>query len=427
MKIATITATGAGGGAAAALRLNHGLLDLGIDARAFLGCQPVTMPQRGIVYTPSRSWHVRLRRFLRRKLIHNRTTEMRRAVDRIELYSSLWSEHGRDSLAACPSADIYHFHWINGLVDLEAWLPGLPQDAKIVWTLHDMNAFTGGCHYDGGCGRFRIGCGNCPQLAKPTSGDLSRRQFLAKESVLQPYISGNRLRVVAPSVWLTNEARASKLFCDVPVSTIPYGLDSSTFRQLDQQECRNVLGVAPGDVVLIYVCGSLKNYRKGFDLLLETMKHLSQKDSRSFTLLLLGDGKLDQKEILTMGNVKIRTLGRLSDEHLISAAYSAADIHVLPTRADNLPNTVLEAMACGTPSVGFNVGGLPDMIRPGISGELAAPEDSQDLANAIIRMANTTSTIIRQNCRRIVEEEYTLRLQGERYLRIYEALLSPCG
>lgn len=316
-----------------------------------------------------------------------------------------------------PPAEIYNLHWVVGLIDSSRFFARLDPAMPLVWTLHDMNPFTGGCHYAMGCERFTEACGACPQLGSNSDDDFSARIYRRKANAL-----ANRAtlttRIVALSRWLQGEASRSGLLGRFQVDRIPNGLDTDVFTPRARATARDVFGLPPRGKVVLFVADSVVNQRKGFDLLQEALYGLPA--DRPVTLAAIGAGA-----DAAFGGCDIVGLGRIDNERLMSFAYSAADLFVLPTRADNLPNVVLESMACGTPVVAFDVGGVPDMVRPGETGLLAAPEDVAALREAIVTLLDDNGLRARlaHNCRQVAVNEYALGIQARRYTALYEELI----
>ena len=417
-----------GGAARAAWRLHRGLADGGCESRMLVASKrsddPAVRPVRPGGGVRRRTVR-RVRRGLRRSPVQYATTPPFEvfSTDRGELTAELL-----EALAADPP-DVLNLHWVAGMFDDAAFLPAAAAICPLVWTLHDMQPFTGGCHYDGPadapCGRFAKspGCGRCPQLAGDADRDLSRRVWERRAAAFAK-IPTDRLTFVAPSRWLADEVRRSSLCGRFPAEVIPYGLDTDTFRPRDRAAGRDVLGVPADARVVLFVAQGLGNPRKGFDLLLAALEHL--RDVPNLFLLALGGGSA-----AVPADLPHRAVGGVADDRFLSFAYSAADAFVSPARADNLPNTVLESMACGTPAVGFEVGGVPDMIRPGETGLLAEPFDVAALAGAVktALLDDDLRAAMAAECRRTAEAEYPLRVQAERYVNLYRRVTGrpPAG
>jgi glycosyltransferase involved in cell wall biosynthesis len=369
-------------------------------------------------FEPPMDFFSRLRRRIRRERIQRAFNPYRDSrPDGYELFSDDRSEYGDTLLDQMPACDIVNLHWVARFLDYESFFRSIPQKTTVVWRLSDMNAFTGGCHYDAGCGKYNTGCGACPQLGSDDDGDLSRHIWERKRSIFER-VDPAYLHFVAQSQWMKDEIQNSALLQRFPVTVIPNGLDIDVFAPRDQEVARDVLGIPQRAKVVLFVAGSLTNRRKGFALLANALERLHSLSG--FFLLSVGYGK---PSIDT--SISHLHLGHLSNNRLLSLIYSAADLFAISSMQDNLPNTVLEAMSCGTPVVGFDVGGIPDMVRPGVTGLLAPVKDVEALRDAIVEILENPALReeMSENCRRIAVEEYALETQARRYAALYETLL----
>ncbi len=410
-----------GGAARAAYRLHTGLRPLGHDSIMLVAHKQSGDPTVE-AFTPSVGIARRLRRLLRRGRIA-------RSLERYESsrpagyepFSGDRSEHGATLVRQLPSCDVINLHWVAGFVDYRSFFRSIPRGTPVVWTLHDMNPFTGGCHYDDGCGKFAEYCGACPQLGSSAARDLSREIWQRKRRVFQGVPKGG-LHIVTPSRWLARQVRRSPLLRDRPVSVIPNGLDTQAFSPRDRRSAREVLGVPPEAKVVLFVAQWTGIRRKGFRLLLEALAGLSSVPNLLLMSLGVGGGSDD------IGIPHVH-FDRTDDDRLLALVYSAADLFVIPSLQDNLPNTVMEAMSCGTPVVGLDVGGIPDMVRPGTTGSLVPPGDVKALGAAIAGLLedDPKRREMARNCRRIAVEEYSLEVQARRYVELYERMLAGEG
>jgi glycosyltransferase involved in cell wall biosynthesis len=280
-----------------------------------------------------------------------------------------------------------------------------------------MNAFTGGCHYDHGCGRFTERCGRCPQLGSSDDNDLSRSVWERKKAAFAD-VDRSTLVLVGDSYWLAHEARRSALLGRFRVETIHYGLDTVLFAPRDQQCSRSVLNVPQDAKVLLFAAHGLNNRRKGLSLLAEALSDWD--GAAGLFLLSLGRGS-PAIEV----QVPHRHLGYINDDRLLSFAYSAADVFAIPSLQEAFGQTALEAMACGTPVVGFDVGGIPDMVQEGVTGLLAPVGHVAALRDAIAELLERPESRARMslNCRRIAVEHHALAVQARRYVELYQSLL----
>jgi glycosyltransferase involved in cell wall biosynthesis len=235
-------------------------------------------------------------------------------------------------------------------------------------------------------------------------------------------MSPENIRIAAPSAWMARQALRSSLFKGFEIFRIPYGIDTDIFMPRNKTVARETLGIPQHLKVIMFVADWMDNHRKGLDLLAEAIKELSLR--RDLGVISMGRSASTPK--LPGQHFPV---GYLSNERLLSLVYSAADLLVCPTREDNLPNVILEAMSCGLPVVGFDVGGLPDMIRQGENGFLAPREDVRELCNAIAAILDEDMTRSRmsQSAREIASREYAIDVQAQRYFQLYEKLLNKSG
>jgi glycosyltransferase involved in cell wall biosynthesis len=284
-----------------------------------------------------------------------------------------------------------------------------------------MNPFTGGCHYDDGCGGFLSGCGRCPQLGSADPFDLSSMVWERKQLAFKA-IDPARLRIVAPCGWMSDQVKKSSLLGRFCVTTIPYGIDTADFAPRDRHLARDVLGLPRDARVLLFAAESVTNRRKGFALLAEALEGLNEIPNLILISIGFGNPVIDSR-------IQHHHLGFVSNERLLSLIYSAADLFVIPSLQDNMPNTVLESLACGTPVVGFGVGGIVDMVRPGVTGLLVRAGDVVALRDAIARLLDDPASreYMAAECRRVAVKEYSRELQAERYVALYEMLLQGQG
>ena len=237
-------------------------------------------------------------------------------------------------------------------------------------------------------------------------------------------VEPSRLHIVAPSRWLAREAKNSSLLGRFPVSVIPYGLDvDDNFVPRDQGPIRGLLGIPRTAQVVLFLAETTNSPRKGMELLADALARSAQAVP---DLFLLSVGSSPPKVDLSIPSLH---LGSVDNDRLISLAYNAADLFVISSVQDNLPNTVLEAMACGLPVVGVEVGGVPDMVRTEVNGLTVLPGDADSLASAIGRILNdrTLRKQMGEASRRIAVNEYSLGLQANRYAKLYEDLTNVLG
>jgi len=417
MRIVHLSTSDIGGGAArAAFRLHTGLVRLGVDSRMLvLKKQSVDPLVTKFVFANDLSTRIR-RRWRAHKIKRDFQRYQKTLPVGFELFSDDRSETGHELLRQIPPCDIINLHWVAGLVDHESFFTGVPKNIPLVWRLADMGALTGGCHYDGGCGKFNARCGACPVLGSTTEDDLSRQIWLRKHQALSR-VDSNRIHLVGTSRWIAAEAKRSSLLSRFPSTIIPNGLDTEDFSPRDKAFSRDTLGVPRDKKVVLFVADSSAIKRKGFEQLAQALRLLRNRSD--LFLLSVGGGNSNVADLPQLH------LGRISNDRMLSVIYSAADVFVIPSLQESFGQTVTESLACGTPVVGFNTGGIPDMVRPGVTGYLARVGDSSELAAAIGKVLDdpVAYQTMSKKCREIAVAEYSLAVQAQAYLRFYENLL----
>ena len=333
-------------------------------------------------------------------------------------YSLQWLPNNINSKIKSIAPGIINLHWIGG-----GYFP-IETIAKfekpIVWTLHDMWAFTGGCHYSGECDLYTKSCGACPQLCSNMEWDLSKWLWKRKARAWQHL----NLTIVTPSQWLAKCASSSSLFRGSRIEVIPNGLDTKRYKPVDKQLAKNLIGL-PLDkqIILFGAVSATSDTRKGFHLLMPALQKLSH-SQRQDQIELVIFGSSQPSKIPDLG-FKVHYLGKLNDDISLALLYAAADVFVAPSIQDNLPNTVMEALACGTPSVAFHIGGMPDMIEHQQNGYLAQPFELEDLAKGIVWILedNLRWQSLSWSAREKVEQEFTVERQAKTYLKLFEEIL----
>ena len=401
----------------AAYRLHRGLQRLGLDSTMFVADIQADLNDPSVkVFKPPRRFRSRVRRRLRRMQIARSFARYRGTRPaRAGYFFDDRSPHGADMFAQLPDCDIIHLHTMLELVDFQEFFRYAPRRAPIVRTLHDMSFFTGGCHYDWGCGRFTECCGVCPQLGSRDGEDLSRQVWRRKHAALSA-VPPSRLHVIVPSQWMADMAKGSSLLGKFPITVIPLSLDTERFRMRDQRAARDTLGVPQHARVILFLASPIGRPEKGFALLAEALRGLSQR-SNPF-LLSAGSGQPP-----TEVPIPHLHLG-LVNERFLSLVYSAADVLVVPSILDNFPQVALEAMACGVPVAAFAVGGIPEIVRESVTGLLAPARNVEALRLVIQAILEDTArhAQLSANCRRIAVEEYALEVQAQRHRVLYETI-----
>lgn len=320
--------------------------------------------------------------------------------------------------------DVLNVHWTSYFLSLTSLDQLMDLPTPVVFTLHDMAHFTGGCHYSAGCRGFEADCAPCPQLRfdplkVPRDVRLSRSELYRRR---RPW-------AIAPSAWMADSARASGLFEPDHVAHVANTLDLGVFSPRRRRPSRGALGLDQDARVILFGAFDNRERRKGFDLLLEAMRRLLARPA--FTdgppVSVLGIGR--HLPELDLPGVSVVETGYIDDDDRLAQAYSACDVVALPSREDNLPNIMVEAMACGTPVAGFALGGLVDMIEDGVTGGLAQPFDPDSLADAIARviLAGEAGDDMRLAARKAVQLKASASVHLRGYLDVFERARREAG
>lgn len=393
-----------GGAARAAYRLHKGLRSQGVDSRMLVQKKESSDDHVYGLDGKSGAIYSRLRR-------EADQLPVKRYRDRdSEIFSPAWLPERRAEQIARHDPDILHLHWIaGGFLQLET----INQlDVPIVWTFHDMWPLTGGCHYTKTCTKYTSECKACPHLSSDGQNDLAFKIWNRKEQAWDE----SDFVIVTPSQWLAEQTRASSLLSDFRVEMIPNGLDLNEFKPRERSE-----GIRRFDLKeekrYILFGSAYQTSRKGSDLLQQALKQFSKEDgitALTFGAVREGDEKFP---------LPVHHLGQLSENEL-QLAYSTADLTVVPSREDNLPNIAVESIASGTPCVSFDIGGLPDIVDHGDTGYLAEPFNTDDLANGISWVLSDGDRLaqLSEQAQRIAKQRFSIETVAKMYKNLYEEL-----
>ncbi len=407
MRVLHICASdGLGGASRAAIRLHEALLEEGIDSeflvqRKISDSVKVRSPYKGV-----KELLVFLRIYYERFVLYKKLQT--KAPFTI---GSLGSNLMRKAIADIKP-DLLHLHWIGkgtiGLHDIERI--GLP----VVWSLHDMWPFTGGCHYDNDCMGYARGCGNCPMLTNRHKNDLSWKWFLKKKKIYQQL--GNRLTVVGLSEWINREATRSEIFAANKVINLPNPINITSFKPVDQLVARNIMSI-PADkkVILFGSMGSTSEKRKGFAELVQALKKI---DPHDVLLCVFGTSRIHQK----IAAFEMKAVGTFRDDVSLSLLYNCANVVVTPSLQENLSNVIMESMSCGTPVVAFDIGGNRDLITHKHNGYLSKMGDTNDLAEGIQYVLNSGLELGKM-ARESVEKQFASKVVVDKYIKLYSSIV----
>jgi len=407
-----------GGASIAALRLQRGLRSLGQDSW-------MLVKQKSSLDPHVRQMDLAGKKRSRHEDAWRRIEEQVYEANRTGLSNTRFSlpypGYDVSGTKIVREADIVNLHWVALFQSVESVSALLASGKPVVWTLHDQNPFSGGCHYSAGCSGYMGDCRDCPQLRDP-SLQLPAMVLEAKKK----FWLGN-LTVVTPSRWLADCARRSSLFGKFRVEVIANSLEHEIYRPHDKGAARRALGLRPDCLYLLFSSYTSREKRKGFAHMILALQHcLRQERFRALAnangtaILLLGPCDVELKNL----GIPLHPLGMIMDDERLALANEAADVMVIPSEEENLPNVMLEALACGTPVAGFAVGGMPDVVEDGVNGVLAAPGDAAALGEAILSLAfdDERRRRLGENGRRLIERNFKLSDQARNYLGLFEDL-----
>ena len=430
MKVLQISTCDINGGAAkAAYRLHRGLQENGHDCRMLVRDKRSQDDTVVSVDTEERAENPNEDFFLS-DIIQPYYIDSNQTALSNTLFSLSYPGYDLSELPVVQSADIVNLHWVTQYQSLVTLQRLFALGKPVVWTLHDQWAFTGGCHYSAGCEKYQTDCVECPQL----SDDPFNLPAAILKDKLEIFKDAD-LTIVTPSRWMAECARMSRLFKDLKVEVIPNSLETDIYTPLSKSEAKEEIGISPEAFTMLFGAIDGSEKRKGFFELANAIKFCLNEDV--FQKLLQDDkirlicfGK-SSHELESIG-IPFVALGHLDADEKIKSVYSAADIFLLPSLEDNLPNTILESMSCGTPVVAFDVGGLPDMVTNGVTGQLVPLSDTQKMGETIIDLIQKPD--LRESMgkagRKRAEQEYSLSVQAGRYFDLYKELSlsnkAPC-
>lgn len=277
-------------------------------------------------------------------------------------------------------ADVIILHWINSFLTAKEIRKLAALRKPILWFMHDMWLFTGGCHVGGECVRYESGCGNCPLVSRSGDKDISRINFQEKERLMREI----RAVVAGPSQWIVDCAGRSGIVAGRKLVCLPNMLDTEVFYPMeDKPRLLSKYGIGEGRKAILFGAADTgtENRAKGFSYLQHALAELPREQ---YQLVVFGNAGSDMK--LPQG-FDVTLLGFISDERKLAEIYNCADVFVTPSLQESFGYTACEAMACGTPVVAFPVGGLKEQITHLENGYLAEFQNAQDIAKGIIYCA----------------------------------------
>jgi glycosyltransferase involved in cell wall biosynthesis len=360
-------------GGRSALRLQNAFLQAGVDS-SIVSLERDRFPREKIRYSK-----------IKAKLISRADDKLQSKLVRSKLkdpglfsYPILGTDVAK--IEELKKADYIYIHWaLNGFLNLQSFKQLANLNKPVIIIMHDMWPLTGGCHYSFDCEKYIEGCNECPMFITPEKNDFSKKAF---ERKLKFYSKYDNLYFVSPSKWLYNCAKNALLTKDKPVFYIPNVLDNNVFKPINKSKAKQILNIDTSETVIAFGAVSVDNSRKGWAYLQRALEILQQENEFKNILVLIF-GSNGNKKIADSIPFKKKFMGYLRDEYSTALVYNAADVFIVPSVADNQPTTVQESLSCGTPVVGFDVGGIPDMIKHKENGYIARYKNADDIAQGI--------------------------------------------
>lgn len=402
MKILHVSTLDWGGAANAGIRLHMGLLKQGVDSKLLvMRQQNPEIPQSFEFYTDTYGSGLKAKTIDVMERAHNKRNQLKLKNRKTNFQPFNFSRQFCDitNNQHYQEADIINFHWVARFLDYSSFFR--KNKKPIVWTLHDMEPFGGGNHYE-------------KEFLFDSYKDLIEDQLKLKKRA----VSNQNINVVGPSRWLMNCSKNSEVLGKFPHYNIPYGLDVDIFKKYDPAEAKAAFGIPADKKAILFVSEVITNRRKGFHLLLEALEILKRDD-----FYLCAVGKVEEGHALH-DIPNFHHLGVIKDQRKMAMAYAASDVFVIPSIEDNLPNTVLESICTGTPVIGYDIGGVPDMIQHEQNGLICNDVSGACLADAMDEFLSLGDKFDRDWIIEDAHNRYHEDLQAKRYHELYESVLS---
>ena len=415
MKVLIVnTSERAGGAAVAANRLMKALNNNGVKAKMLVRDKDTdTLTVVQLPKSPMKQWHFLWERLVVFCHLH---------FSRQHLFDIDIANAGTDitRLREFQEADLIHLHWINqGMLSLPGIRKILRSGKPVVWTMHDIWPATAVCHLTLSCRRFTTGCCNCRLL--PGNGsprDLAYKIWQKKLSMLRD----ENICYVACSRWLEQEARKSALLSGQRITSIPNCIDTHIYKKGNKQEARRRLGLPADKKLILFASQRVTNENKGMSYLMEACRQLADAGGEQPGVVILGG---HAEEVVAGLPLEAYPQGYVNDEKRIVDVYNAADVFVLPSLSENLPNTIMEAMACGVPCVGFKVGGIPEEIDHKKNGYVAEYRNAGDLARGISWILSEADyKALSEDAIYKVVQNYSQQSVAMKYLDVYHQAMA---
>ena len=396
LSVVHIITTESGGAGIACIRLHKALLKAGVNSKVLALHKSDAGVAEVYYYTDfTKNKFIALGKYIYAYIFENwQGRKITKLPQGYEKFNFPLSPYRIDKISIVKQADVVNLHWCSYFLDYPSFFRNIK--AKIVWTIHDMNPFSGGFHYEVGF-----------------PADSYQKLIKKNEEIKIKSLQNKQLTIVSPSDWLKQKSELSTVFGSFEHFKIANGVDFNIFRPLNKQSVREILNIPPDKKVVLFVADKLVNPRKGMKILVEAIEQISSPD-----LYFIGIGK---NAYIDGAKLPYFSTGILKDELSLAMHYNSADIFVIPSVEDNLPNTIIESLACGTPVIGFDVGGIAEMILEGVNGMVVAEISVQNLAQAIAQMADNIPNYDRSKIASDAFLKYNYTTLATEYVKIYHA------
>ena len=399
------------GAAKAAFRLHKAQIKSGHSSQMLVGYKNKSRPEIDMLPLRNTRWQKNLFDFVNR--VEERTG-----------LQYLWQPWKKQFLrhSFMRQTDVINLHNIHSGYFSHTILPEMSRMAPLVWTLHDLWSITGHCSYPylHDCERWKIGCGQCPALADypPISIDTTALLWRIKSSVYQR----SDLTLVTPSSWMAELVRQSPLFKKFEIHCIPHGLDTKVFKPTPKPAARQKLGLPLDAKIVLFSAFDLFQERKGGVYLFEALQRLVDEGRKNLLLVTMGSEHVDLSDKYKFA---VHHVGLLQDEKTMALCYSAADLYAGPSLAEAFGLVYMEAMACATPVIAFDCTAVPEVVRHNETGYLARFKEAEDFRHGLQLLLDDDALREKfgRQSRKIVEQEYTLELQAQRYVELYQHVI----
>lgn len=411
MKVLHLSTFDSGGGAARSTRrLQKGLLDLGLDSEMYVykkSCDDYKIHFSDNKYDKIKSIFI--------PQVEKKILDLLKKKSDEYFSINIFKNKALEILLKNKNFDIVNIHWINeGFFSLSDLNPL----KEYVITMHDSWFFTGGCHIPYECKEYIDKCSKCRIVKNIGEYSVSEIFWKRKKTVYEKL----NLKIVSPSRWLAKCAKSSSLFRDKEIIVIPNGIDTSVYAPIEKIVARKILGISCKKKIICFgAIDSTSDGNKGFDYLKRVLKILKKTYlSEEIELVVFGASKSESSEDL---GFVVNYMGRIYDDYTLALIYSSADVFVAPSKSENLPNTVMEALACGTPTVTFNVGGICDLVEHKFNGYLAKPFDVEDFADGILNVFKQNENLAMSDlARKIILDKFDINKIAKQYNEVYEKI-----